>query len=514
MLSASHEHARVMPPGNPVAGVRFRKYQKPLLDEDGPGVVVLHWARQIGKSFTLAAWAVDRLMDYPGRLVTVLSNSRDNGAEFVRKCAEICRIMGREFELEIDPPRLASTLAPPVNAAIESSRMEVRIRRAGQVGRIKVLAANPRTARGFSGDLILDEFAFHEDSAAIWEAAEPILASNPDFRCRIASTGNGKHNMFYRMASGIGPSDGTLFNNPNGFTVSRVTRTAAYEMGVKIYELKGKRAEITPETARLQAMDKKAYDQNYECAFADENMTLLTYELISAAQSDVVTIDSQEWSGESLARMRGAKGDLEVGNDIGRNRDLSMVTVIEREGQLRRIVAMLKMENMRLPDQQRQLAVVCYMPQFRSYCGDMTGLGLGLVEYLQEQFGRYRIQGVNFSATEAVSDRMKAEGRKEETARVTEIMAVNLLSCFEEHTLKDLPNDPALTDDLRKPEKVTSPGGRVSIAAVRDEAGHADGFWSLALAVRAGEKVDPPFAYQRVEVRTKWWPYGRGKLWG
>ena len=81
--------------------------------------------------------------------------------------------------------------------------MEVRIHAEGQVGRIKVLAANPRTARGFSGDLILDEFAFHEDSAAIWEAAEPILASNPDFQCRIASTGNGRHNMFYRMVNGL-----------------------------------------------------------------------------------------------------------------------------------------------------------------------------------------------------------------------------------------------------------------------------------------------------------------------
>ena len=64
-----------------------------------------------------------------------------------------------------------------------------------------MLAANPRTARGFSGDLILDEFAFHEDSAAIWEAAEPIISSNPDFLCRILSTGNGRRNMFYQLIS-------------------------------------------------------------------------------------------------------------------------------------------------------------------------------------------------------------------------------------------------------------------------------------------------------------------------
>ena len=81
-------------------------------------------------------------------------------------------------------------------------RMEVRITVQGKVGRIKVLAANPRTARGFSGDLILDEFAHHENSAAIWGAAEPYLNSHPDYLCRIASTGNGRYNMFYRMVSG------------------------------------------------------------------------------------------------------------------------------------------------------------------------------------------------------------------------------------------------------------------------------------------------------------------------
>ena len=46
---------------------------------------------------------------------------------------------------------------------------------------------------------------------------------------------------------------------------------------------------------------------------------------------------------------------------------------------------------------------------------------------------------------------------------------------------------------------MTSPGGQVSIAAVRDKAGHTDGFWSLALAVRAGG-MSAPFAYQRVEI--------------
>ncbi len=172
--------------------LKLRPYQRAIFTDQTSGVVVLHWSRQIGKSFTLAAWAVWRLITRPGRLVTVLSNSRENGVEFLRKCAEFCRAFELGFVCEDKGtrPRIADT------------RMELRIRVFGRIGRIKVLAANPRTARGFSGDLILDEFAFHENSTAIWEAAEPILASHPDYLCRIASTGNGRHNMFYRMVEG------------------------------------------------------------------------------------------------------------------------------------------------------------------------------------------------------------------------------------------------------------------------------------------------------------------------
>ena len=53
------------------------------------------------------------------------------------------------------------------------------------------------------------------------------------------------------------------------------------------------------------------------------------------------------------------------------------------------------------------------------------------------------------------------------------------------------PADGDLRDDLRKPEKVVSPGGRVSIAATRDAKDHADHFWAFALAVEAASSHVP-----------------------
>ena len=470
--------------------VKFRQYQSPVFWNNETGLLILHWSRQIGKSYTLANWAVARLVKQLEKnstwLVTVLSNSRDNGAEFCLKAAEACKVAGAAFESSDDSPDLT----------YDNMRMEIRITRTvngkEHVGRIKVLAANPRTARGFSGDLILDEFAFHEDSNAIWEAAEPILSSNAEFLCRIASTGNGKHNMFYRMASGAGPNDGTVFNSAAGFKVCRVTRSEAWKMGVKVYD-PNTRKPITPGEARAKALDKRAYDQNYECAFNDENMCLLTHELIQQAEREGIPIDEQQWSAVSLARMFRAQGEIFLGGDIGRNRDISCFPVIEKNGQSKRVIAWLRMSGMRLPAQQVQLDLVCAMPKFRKACIDMTGIGLGLVEYAQEKWGDYKVQGVNFGTTEPISDRIRAEGRKTETARVTEIMATELLAVFEEKSITiEVELDGDARDDLRKPEKITSPGGRVSIAATRDEAGHADHFWGLALAIRASQDNSAP----------------------
>jgi len=495
---------------NPI--IKFRVFQKPIFFDRESGIAILHWSRQIGKSYTLAAWAVDRLLTqlqkYDSWLVTVLSNSRDNGAEFVIKAQEVCNKLGVAMESIDESPDLT----------YDNMRMEVRLKMTiggrERTGRIKVLAANPRTERGFSGDLILDEFAFHENSNAIWEAAEPILSANPEFLCRIASTGNGKHNMFYRMAAcgKSAPKDGTPVESITGFKVCRVSRTEAWRMGVKIYSLGAVRAPITPDQARAKAMDKRAYDQNYELEFNDENMCLLTHELIQQAMRGGGLICEQMWSPEAIAKMAAATGELYFGLDVGRHRDISFLPVGEKVGNSLRVIAALRMSGMRLPAQQQQLDLVCAMPKFQSGCIDMTGIGLGLCEYAQEKWGDYKVRGVNFSSTEPISDKIRAEGRKTETAKVTEIMATDLLARFEDKSIELwIECDSDFVDDLRKPEKITSPGGRVSIAAVRDEAGHADHFWGLATLVRAAGVDAGPFAHQAVpiprfgqrQVRTK-----------
>lgn len=470
--------------------IQFREYQRPVFEDNETGVLVLHWSRQIGKSFTLAAWAVDRLLTRPGRLVTVLSNSKDNGAEFALKCREVLNLLGVAKE---------NVGLSMTDDTVEYSdmRFEVSIKVKGKTGRIKVLAANPRTARGFSGDLILDEFAFHEDSNAIWEAAEPILSSNPDFLCRIASTGNGTSNMFYRMAT------------EGFFKVSKVRRSDAWRMGVKIYDAKTRKP-ITPDEARAQALDKAAYDQNYECAFSSESGALLTWAMINEATLGRSDEDIYDGMPDGLLDKLPKDANLYVGMDVAATHDFTVITILNVIGRTLHVPAIIRIRNARLPAQKAVLRPILADKRVKRAAIDSTGIGLGLVQDMEDEF-RGKVQGVNFATTEPVTRRIQAEGRKAPTARVTEIMATDLAEAHEDKRLS-YPCDAIMRDDLRKPHKVTSASGRVSIAAESTQTGHADHFWALALALRAASTTGTPAAWAPgMDGKTDRGHYYRGR---
>jgi phage FluMu gp28-like protein len=441
---------------------KFRSYQLPTFKDRTTPLVILHWSRQIGKSFTLANWCVDRLLTRPGRLIVVLSNSKDNGKEFAQKCAEAARAVGVVCE-NLD-------LAPG-SEVYEEMNYEIRIVVSGKIGRVKVLAANPRTARGFSGDLILDEFAFHQDADAIWDAAEPILSSNPDYLCRIASTGNGTGNLFYRMVTS------------GKYPVVRVTRTDAWKAGVKIRSaISGK--EITPSQAREEALDKASYDQNYECAFASAQGPLLPASLVDAAERiDSGIICTDAWSPEAKERIRSTSGRLALGFDIARRGDFSVMSVWERTGSEYFCRALLRARGMSLVDQENLVAeaVEASGRRLSPIVLDATGIGEGPADYLSRRFPG-RVIPIHFSSSLPLSSELASQGERGRVAPAPLVLAARLHRLYLDGQIRH-PIDQTLRDDLQKPRRVLTETGRASIAADSGPDGHADHFWSFALAL-------------------------------
>jgi phage FluMu gp28-like protein len=194
--------------------------------------------------------------------------------------------------------------------------------------------------------------------------------------------------------------------------------------------------------------------------------------------------------------------------DVGRTQDLTVITVLEKEGNMLLVRAMLRLRNRRLPAQQELLELVCRSPRFAGAQIDMTGLGLGLYEYTRQRFGD-RIRGLNFSSTIPLKPggAVRASTAEARNVRVPEALALHLLDAYESKRIRH-PVDSLLREDLRKPERIVSPDGKVSIAAARTKEGHADHFWSLALAVHAALRPPPsvfvvPAGLERVRIPRK-----------
>jgi phage FluMu gp28-like protein len=452
------------------AKLHFRPYQLEAFNNRTNGIECWVWGRQTGKSFTLAAWAVDRLLTRPGRLVTILSNSLLNGIELNKKCAAICDSMKQIYVQENQSG----------TASFELMSLETRVRVLGKESRIKILPANPRTARGFSGDLILDEFAFHENSEAIWESVEPILSANRDFLCRIASSPNGRHNVFYRLVSG------------GSIPVRLVSRSIAWEQGLKIFH-PITRELINPAQARALATNLKSYDQSYECSFESENMPLLSYEIIANAEEFKTGIVAEGiWPPELLADLALSEGPLYLGVDVGRSRDLTVLTVIEKKKNTLHVRAILRLSNMSLPEQQKRLEQISSITGFRSASIDRTGLGLGLFEYSRVKLGS-RVEGIDFASRVPIDSAIALHAQNSGRIRVPEALALQVLRVFEDRRIH-IPANAELREDLRKPERITCSNGEVRIAASRDNSGHADHFWSIALAINAALGRKPAHA--------------------
>jgi phage FluMu gp28-like protein len=292
--------------------------------------------------------------------------------------------------------------------------------------------------------------------------------------------------MFYKLANDLSP-----------YTVSRIRRSEAWRMGVKIFDAATRR-EITPDEARASALDKASYDQNYECAFNEESMALLTQGLIAACEypaPEECRICAQDWTQETIMYLRTCKGPLGIGLDVGRSRDITVITVGEKLGGILFTRGILRIAGLRLPEQLERLKPLLDMPNFGRLSGDATGLGLGLVEFAQEHCGAHRAEAVQFASREK---RVVRGVEQRDSALVTELMALDLLDAFERNAIR-IPNEAALRDGLRKPERITGARG-VRIAATRDASGHADEFWSLALMQRALKSAASGFAYEAAEA--------------
>lgn len=402
-------------------------YQMRWLD-DASRFKIGMWSRQTGKSFGTAAEAVYACVLTPGDPWVVLSAGERQALEWMAKA----RQWAQAFKFAVDA---YDEIRSAANAVI--TRSEIRFCNGS---RIIAIPANPDTARGYSANLILDEFAIHEKPWDIWAAIYPSI-TNPltgQKKLRVVSTPKGRANKFY-----------DLWTKNDAYSKHKVTilDAAADGLPVNIPEL------------QAGVDDPDIWAQEYLCEFIDSSAVLLPYELIAACE-----VDAPADPGE---------GDVFMGYDVGRRKDLSVLVTAVRAAGLLHIVSV---ETFRAMPFHEQLAILKARltsgSRVRRCCIDATGIGAMLAEEARRACG-HRAQPVDFTA------KSKAE------------MYSALRRAFEDRTVR-VPCDRNLREDLHAVVRNVSSGGSISYSAPRNEDGHSDRAAALALCLRAASQKSGP----------------------
>ena len=175
-------------------------------------------------------------------------------------------------------------------------------------------------------------------------------------------------------------------------------------------------------------------------------------------------------------------GDLYIGVDVGRDNDLTVIWILERIAGMLFTRRVETLKGMKFSDQEAVLYPYLALPKMRRCCIDQTGLGRQFAERAQERFGKYRVEGVQF------------------TARSKEEMAYPMRARFEDKTIR-IPDTSEIRADIRAVKKTVGAGGAIRFDAARSENGPSDRFWALALAVEAagteGESYITPVELER-----------------
>jgi phage FluMu gp28-like protein len=426
---------------NNEALIALYAYQKAWITDEARFKLCVK-GRQEGLSFATTLRHVRRRIAKKGTTIWISASDRQS-----REAIEYCKIhllaLGEIFDHE--------ELKFPDT---EDRAQQITIMRDGAVwARIIAMPANPDTVRGFSGDVVLDEFAFHRDAKKIWKAAMAIASRG--YQVEVISTPNGQQGKYFEIAKAAGvPMDG-------GAQEARWTKGVWSVHWIDIESAVAQGCPVNIAELREAAGDEDTWLQEYNCVFLSDAENYIPMELAITAEHGDAKLDMP------IEQLAGR--ELYLGVDIGRKKDRTVLWLNEKVGDVfwTRRVETLEKTKFRVQFEQ----IDALMPYVRRACVDSTGIGAQIGEELVEKYGG-RVEAVEFNIANK------------------EAMATASKTHFEDRTLR-IPSSPVLRRSINAVKRYNSPTGHFRFDAERTEAGHADEFWALALSLSAGASSAP-----------------------
>lgn len=416
---------------SPGALVQLYAYQKRWITDDSRFKLGVK-GRQEGFTFATTLRHVRRRLSKKGTTVWISASERQS-----KEAAEYARIhlaaLREVFEVEeIEFPNT------------DEKAIQITFKHNGS--RMIFMPANPDTVRGFSGDVVLDEFAFHRDPVKIWRAAMAIISRGHSLE--VISTPNGQAGKYWDLCNAAGV-------DPLGAMTKRNWTKGIWSVHwVDIYASVEEGNPVDIAALREAAGDEDTWLQEYCCAFLADAQNYIPMELVVACESSDARMDTPV---EDLI------GNIYSGTDIGRKKDRTVDIALQGLGDVLWMRRMKVME--RTPFKAQFDLIEPVVARAQRSCIDATGIGAQLAEDLHAKHGQ-KVEQVVFNIE-----------NKEKMATATKRV-------FEERKIR-IASAPALRRAINAVKRYTSLTGHFRFDADRTEAGHADEFWALALAVAA-----------------------------
>jgi phage FluMu gp28-like protein len=289
-------------------------------------------------------------------------------------------------------------------------------------------------------------------------------------RLEIISTHRGSQNFFNGLLKNI-----TENGNPKKFSYHRVTLQDALDQGF-LAKLKEKlpvddcRQQMDDgeyfDYVRDSCPDEESFNQEYMCIPWDDQSIFLPTEFIDKCTYK----NDEDWEVRDYEALK--SDSLFLGIDVGRDHDLTVFWLLERNWDCLETKRVICLKDTPFAEQERILQEFLKIPFLRRICIDQTGIGRQFAEHASTFFGKYKVEGINF------------------TNYIKERLAYLLLTTFESGSIK-IPDDAAIRSDLRAIKKEITFSGNIRFYADRGRNGHADRFWALALAIHAAQQCFP-----------------------
>lgn len=456
---------------------------------------IINKTRQAGGSLQLSMDKFYRAYRRPSYRCDIVSTSLAESVDKIKYIKDLHETLPKRFRIPL---------------TIDNA-LSIGFHKGSRLSIIKSVAATPKSVRGGSKEIVLDEFAHVPKSREIFLSAVPSIMRG-DLGVDIVSTPKGDLNTFADIwkneidpFTGLRPYD--MFSRQQFIWLDVPDYVTDYDRARYLwYEEYNQNIDVMRDLVMEFGSDKikivlaqfpwEWFLQEYCGVFLSEIDAFFSWELIqSCLRGRVASADDGQngvyeealipWTLNEGRPDDSMASQVFLGVDFGESdetTDKTSIQVLERlpSGHFmhRYSEVLNKREYPSFPAQARYISYVAKQFKVNKILGDHTGLGRGVMPLIHEELPSFAIEDVNFNL------------------QSKEAMVMNLKTLMEQGRIWIQEKDLALQGQIRGIRRTVSPSGNFQYSGEP----HDDMFWALALAAKSGQYTE--FAIYSLGPRT------------